>query len=202
MALQKDVIAAGQEQASRLKSFLDDLEVQMALGKMEARDAFEREKKNLNQFIQDEKNALAKMDKEASSHRAGLWKAFEKLDSNLSRPFATTKRKFDTEKKATLASIYELEAALKEAYGDVRPTIQELLDKVKSKLDTYRVQLALGSIEDETALQDKKAELTEAITGLRERLQKDRESKGKLSSFVDEMGESFDHFKRAFSDLF
>jgi len=135
-------------------------------------------------------------------HRAGLWKAFESLDGNLSKPFATTKRKFDKEKKETLASIYVLEAALKEAYGDVRPTIQELLDKVKSKLDTYRVQLALGSIEDESALQNKKAELTEAIAGLRERLQKDRESKGKLSSFVEEMGESFDHFKRAFSDLF
>jgi len=202
MALQKDIIAAGQEQASRLKTFLDDLEVQMALGKMEAKDAFEREKKNLNRFIQDEKAVLEKMDQEASSHRASLWKAFGKLESVLTRPFATTKRKFDKDKKETLQVIYELEAGLKEAYGDVRPSIQELLDKVKSKLDTYRVQLALGSIEDESALASKKVELTQAIAALRERLQKDRLSKGKLNSFVDEMGESFEHFKRAFSDLF
>lgn len=202
MDLQKDLIAAGKEKVTKLKSFLDDLEVQMALGKMEARDAFEKEKKNLNRFIQDEKTVLEKMDREASSHRSDLWKSFGKLESNLTRSFATTKRKFDTEKKETLQSIYELESSLKEAYGDVRPSIQELLDKVKSKLDTYRVQLALGSIEDEADLESKKAELTEAITSLRERLQSDQEDNGKIKNFVDEIGESFEHFKRAFSDLF
>ena len=202
MALQQVLIDVGKEKVNQLKSFLDDLEVQMALGKMEAKDAFESEKKNLNKFIQKEKSAIQNVAAIAEEHRKELRTKFEKLEGVLSRPFATGKRKFDKDKKEALAAIYEVEAIMKEAYGDVNYTIQQELNSFKAKLDTYRVQLALGTYEDETALETRKAALKETIGNIREKLARDSESGSRIENFVDEVGESFDHMKKAFSDLF
>ena len=202
MALQQVLIDVGKEKVNQLKSFLDDLEVQMALGKMEAKDAFESEKKNLNKFIQKEKAAIQNVAAIGAEHRNDLRLKFEKLEGVLSRPFATGKRKFDKDKKEALTAIYEVEAIMKEAYGDVNYTIQQELNSFKAKLDTYRVQLALGTYEDEAALKTRKAALKETIGKIREKLAKDTESGSRVETFFDEVGESFDHMKKAFSDLF
>ncbi len=202
MALQQVLIDVGKEKVNQLKSFLDDLEVQMALGKMEAKDAFESEKKNLNKFIQKEKAAIQNVAAIGEEHRNDLRLKFEKLEGVLSRPFATGKRKFDKDKKEALTAIYEVEAIMKEAYGDVNYTIQQELNSFKAKLDTYRVQLALGTYEDEAALKTRKAALKETIGNIREKLAKDTESGSRVETFFDEIGESFDHMKKAFSDLF
>lgn len=202
MALQQVLIDVGKEKVNQLKSFLDDLEVQMALGKMEAKDAFESEKKNLNKFIQKEKAAIKNIAIIGEEHRRELREKFEKLEGVLSRSFATGKRKFDKDKKEALTAIYEVEAIMKTAYGDVNYSVQQELDSFKVKLDTYRVQLALGTIDDEKALETRKAALKETIGGIREKLARDSEGDSRLENFVEEIGESFDHMKKAFSDLF
>ncbi len=202
MDFQKNLMDVGKERITQLRSFLDELEVQMALGKAEARDAFEREKKTLNRFINQEKAELKKMSKAAEEHRSELLAKFETLEAKISHPLPTAKRKFDKQKKETLQAIYELEAGLKETYGDVSREMQNRLDAFKGKLDAYRVQLALGSYEDEAKLEKRKAELKEAVGEIREKLQKEAESGSKVEHFVEEVSESFEHFKKAFSDLF
>ena len=201
MTFQKDLLEAGKEKVTQLKSFLDELEVQLALGKAEARDVFEREKKNLNQFLNEEKARLQRMSEMAEDHRRDLQLLFEKLEASLYQDFPTNKRKFDSFKKESLQAIYELEAGLKEAYGDVGEEMQRKLDEFKAKLDAYRIQLALGSMEEETELAERKQSLQKSIGEIRTRLAERTSHSGKVDHFVDEISESFEHFKKAFSDL-
>lgn len=202
MNFTEDIISAGKERATRIKAFLEELELQMALGKAEAKDAFESEKKSFNSFLNSYRAKMHEAENVANEHRMELDEKFAALEAKISVEFPTAKRKFDKLKKETLQSIYELEHALKVAYGDVGENIQEKLDGFKDKLDAYRIQLALADSDAEGTLENRKAELLENVGNIREKLQQKEELSSKVDNFVEDISESFDKMKKAFSDLF
>ena len=202
MNFTEEIVNNAKERANRIKGYLEELEVQMALGKAEARDAFEKEKKNFNKFIRSYKNQVQEAENIASNHRTVLDAKFADLEVKISQEFPTAKRPYDKHKKETLQSIYELEYALKEAYGDVGFIIQEKLDRFKDQLDTYRVQLALSDNKPEESLTVRREELLTAATEIREKLQQKEVLGEKVEHFVDDISDAFDKMKKAFSDLF
>lgn len=202
MALQQDFLNLGKTKITQAKAFLEELEVQMALGKAEAKDAFEGERKTLTTYLNKQKAQLKETENVAIEHKKALLQSLEALEIQLGMELPSAKRKFDQQKKETLEKIYKLEFQLKEAYGDVSHSLQDQLNDFKIKLDGYRVQLALGSIEDEEALVKRKSELQTEVDGLRVKLQAEAAAGDKIDHFVNEVSESFDHMKKAFSDLF
>ena len=202
MNIKQDLIEIGKEKLNQVKIFMEELEVQMALGKAEARDTFEKEKKSFSKFISEVKAEAGKEKLVAEKHRHELLLKFEALEAKLSVETPTKKREFNKMKAETLQAIYELEHIIKEAWSDVNSEVQLKLDKFKAILDTYRVQLALGNIDNKEAFESRKQELMEAADEIRLKLQKEEASKDKFEVFVEEVSESFDRFKNAFTDLF
>lgn len=202
MTLQKELMDIGKERLTQMKVLVDELQVQLSLGKAEAKDAFERERKNFLRFINEEKAQLRRSGETAEKHREMLLDKFEALEAQLSKEIAASKRQFDVQKKNALHTIYELEFALKETYGDVSMTVQTKLDNFKGKLDGYRIQLALGEYEAEDKMRNRRKELKEAIGDIRTRLQKEVGAGEKIDKFGDEISTSFEHMKKAFSELF
>ncbi len=202
MTLQTDLIEMGKEKLTQMKVFLDELEVQMALGKSEARETFERERKNFQQYISDQKEQFKKVGKESENNRKNLSEKFETLESFLNKEVASSKKKFDLEKKGTLKAIYELEFTMKESYGEVGVLMQGKLDSFKAKLDAYRIQLALGEYEDAAELENKKESLRTAVSKITEKLRKEENASEKIDHFADEINESVEHLKKAFTELF
>jgi hypothetical protein len=202
MNFTEEIINVGKEKATRIQSFLEEIEVQMALGKAEARDSFEKEKKNFNKFLHSYKDQVREAENIATNHRLELNDKFNDLEAMISKEFPTAKRTFDKFKKDTLHAIYQLEFSLKEAYGDVGVLMQEKLDKFKDLLDAYRIQLALSDVEPEESLHTRKEELLKAVGEIREKLQKEEVLGTKIDTFVEDVSESFDKMKKAFSDLF
>ena len=198
----KDIKEIGQEKLQQLKTVFEELEVQLALGKAEAKEAFEREKKNLNEFIHEQKIRFKKEEKVAEEKWEGLMKKFEQLEAELSKETSAKKKGYDKQKQETLRSIYELENAIKEAYGELGSTIREQLDAFKAKLDAYRIQLALSEFDNVGEADNRRIELKGKISEIREKMQKEEEEANKIDDFVSEMSASFDHLKKAFSDLF
>ncbi len=185
-----------------MKVLLDELQVQMALGKAEAKDIFERERKNFMQFVSDEKKVLRKSGEAAGKHRQTLMEKFNGLDARFAKASAENKRQFDVQKRETLHAIYELELAMKEAYGDVGMALQAKLDAFRANLDTYRIKLALGEFDAASnELELLKPELVDAMAEIRKRLEKEVGAGEKIDSFTNEISTSFDHMKKAFSNL-
>lgn len=201
MTLQSDLMEMGKEKLTQMKVFLDELEVQLALGKSEAKEAFERERKNFQQYINDQKEQLKKVGKEAESKRKQLTEKFEELEQHLKKEPAASKHKFDLEKKSTLKVIYELEFLIKETYGEVGTLMQGKLDSFKARLDAYRIQLALGEFEDVAELENKKAVLLDAVSKIAEKLRKEENASQKIDHFANEINESIVHLKKAFTEL-
>jgi hypothetical protein len=185
MTLQDELMDIGKERLTQMKVLLDELQVQMALGKAEAKDIFERERKNFMQFVSDEK----------------MMEKFNALDVRFAKASAENMRQFDVQKRETLHAIYELELAMKEAYGDVGMALQAKLDAFRAELDDYRIKLALGELETASELEMLKSELVEAIESIRKRLEKEVGAGEKIDSFSNEISTSFDHMKKAFSKL-
>lgn len=192
----------GKERLTQMKVLLDELQVQMALGKAEAKDIFERERKNFMQFVSDEKKVLRRTGEAAGKHRQTLMEKFNGLDARFAKASAENKRQFDVQKRETLHAIYELELAMKEAYGDVGMALQAKLDAFRVNLDNYRIKLALGEFDAASnELELLKPELVEAMTEIRKRLEKEVGAGEKIDSFSNEISTSFDHMKKAFSNL-
>lgn len=185
-----------------MKVFLEDLEVQLALGKAEAKDAYERERKNFLEYVKEQKSAVKRAGKTAEEHRLTLADKFDHLENMLAKEVPASKRQFDRQKKDTLFAIYELEFAMKEAYGDVGLSLQNKLDRFKALLDAYRIQLALGDFENTSELESKKEALSKAVAEMQEKLHKEVSAGEKIDQFTDEMTVAFEHMKKGFSELF
>lgn len=198
----KDLMEMGKEKLEQLKTVFEELEVQLALGKAEAKEVFEREKKNMNEFINDQKARFKKEEKIAEEQWDNLREKFEALEASLGLNTPDAKDKFDEMKEKTLHTIYELESAMREAYGEVGGKLREQLDQFKAKLDSYRIQLALSEFGSESESENRRAELRKKVEEIREKMGKEEEDANKLDDFVSEMSASFEHVKKAFSDLF
>lgn len=198
----KNFIEIGKDKVQQLKKIFEELEVQLALGKAEAKDLFEKEKKNLNAFVTEQKMRFKTEQKIAEEKWDELLNKFEQLEAALSAETATEKAMYDEQKEKILRCIYELEHTMKEAYGEVGAVLREQLDFFKAKLDAYRIQLALSEFDNATEADNRRMELKDKVAEIREKMRKDEEAANKIDDFMSEMSASFDHLKKAFSDLF
>lgn len=202
MAIQEDIFTIGKEKLNQMKAFVEEVEVQLKLGKAEARDAFERERKEFMNYIQQRRDAFRHVENEMMADKNELTKKFDELEDKLKAEAAQTKDAFDKQKQVILHAIYEVEHAIKENYGDVAEEMKEYMNSFKAKLDAYRIQLALGKFEDENKLEGKKAELRDAVGQLREQIVKEDMAREKLDKISTELNVAFDHLKKAFKEVF
>ncbi len=195
-----DMLDTGKEKMAQLKTWLEELEVQLALGKAEAKEMIEKERKNLSLYMQEQRKRMKEAEERFEDGKADLIEKFDKLEDRLSKDMADNKEDFDAQKRDILEAIYELEQMIKDKYGMMEEDMREQLDHFKTKLDGYRVQLALGKYDMEDALEEKKAEIRSAVTGVRERMRK--ETPNKLEIISDEVGIAADHLKKALKEVF
>ena len=198
----KDFLDMGKEKLEQLKTVFQELEVQMALGKAEAKDMFDREKQNLNSFINEQKAKFRKENEAVDAHWETLRDKFEALEAQLSKATPDTKEAYDALKTETLHAIYDLENAMREAYGELGSSMRLQLDQFKGRLDGYRIQLALSEFGSQEDADKRLEELKSTVTDIRSKMDKEVEDANKLDDFADEMAASLDHIKKAFSDLF
>ncbi len=197
----KSIFDLGKESLQQWRMLAEELEVQMALGKAEARDLFEREQKNLSKFINQQRAQFEKAERVKQEHHHDLLVKFENVEQALNSPAPGGKRNYDKYKKEVLSKIYELEYAVKEYYGEVSNEVQRQLDQFKAKLDGYRIQLALSEPDENTNITERKSELRDKVTEIRSLLRKEETDEMANSQFMEEISASVKHLRNAFSDL-
>lgn len=202
MALQDELFEMGKERLTQLKVFLEELEVQMALGKSEAKEAFEKERKNFMQYITDRKEQFKKTGEEAENLRKEMYAKLEELAAVLAQDAPSSQRKFDAMKKAALKVVFESEKAIKDGYAEFGLKMQLKLDDFKNKLDGYRIKLALGEFEELADMQAEKEALQKALEEILDKLKKEESATEKIGNFADEINTSVEHLKKAFNELF
>lgn len=199
--MENAIIERIKNEARNLQALSDELQVQMALGKAEARDLIERERKMLADFINKERAELKKSAAYTADDRRDFLTNIENLESSLFQEVPTDVKAYDAYKKEVLEKVYKLEEVVRVSYPDMSTQMQETLDAFKAKMDAFRVNLALHDKDDPARVASIRREFTEKLIEVRQLLDRRETAQTKLDHFVEDISESFNYLKRAISNL-
>lgn len=195
------IVQKAKQQFRNLKALSEELEVQMALGKAEARDLMESEKKQLSKFMSKQRQQITKDGSSMDVDRREFLTAIEMLESNLNSAVPQATGAYDAYKAKTLETIYKVEELVRSSYQDASLSFQKELDSFKAKMDAFRVNLALHDQDNPAKVQKIKNEFSEKLVEIRSILAKNEQDHTKVDNFVEDITESFNYLKRAINDL-
>ncbi len=199
---EQDIREAAREKLEQLKKVFEELEVQLSLGKKEAQETFEREKKNFQEFVEGQRERFKAEEEKVTTLRQELLARLEALRAALQVAAPEESEAYNIYKDKLLQNVYALEGTMKEAYEVLRFRLREQLDQFKAKLDAYRIQLALSDFDKKDSVDEKRKALEEAITATIQLFKEEERRGDKLETFTEEVSASFEHLRRAFVELF
>jgi vacuolar-type H+-ATPase subunit I/STV1 len=188
-------------QAEHLKSLLEEVQVQIALGKAEAKDKIEEEKKLLSQYFSKQRREMEQEVDALNKERKEFLAHIESLERMLVEEIPTDVEAYDDYKLGVLEAIYKIEEDVRDYYPALSNDLHGELDIFKSKLDAFRVNLALHDKDNPERIQGIRADFAEKIEEIRNKLGKKEAAESKLEHFIDDIGHSFSYFKKAIEDL-
>lgn len=189
------------DQFDKLKALSEELQVQMALGKAEARDLFEVERKNLSEYIRKQRKEMDNVENSSNHTRSKLLSSILSLESKLAADVPTESAIYGNYKNEILHKIFEIEELTKDIKTDVNVDLKKSLETFKVKMDAYRVNLALHDIDDPDKVDRVKADFSEKLNSVKAVLSNHENDQAKINHFVDDISKSYDYLKRAISDL-
>lgn len=199
--MENAIIDRVKNQTRNLKALTEELQVQMALGKAEARDLIEKERKTLSQYINKQKNEISKIENISNENRREFLTSVENLESWLFQEVPFESAAYDDYKNNLLQKIYILEEEVKENYPSMSISMQDTLDAFKAKMDAFRVNLALHDKDDPEKVEKIRNEFNDKLSEVRNLLSNKETAQSNLDNFMEDISESFNYLKRAIGNL-
>ena len=174
---------------------LEELQVQAALGKAEAKDKYEDIKKKFNGYVHDVKSKYNSGKEKVED----LHQKFDELRLQLALGKAETIEAFQEQKKKILLKVHDIEHKIKhnETLNRVYAVLLIEIEKFKIQLEWLEGKYKEGKENVGEAYEKSKETFFEYLDKLKSKLS--GEDKSRWDNFQDEMGEAFSHFKQAFS---
>jgi hypothetical protein len=181
---------------------LDELAVQFALGKAEAKDKFEDIKKDFGTHIAELKHSLKST---VLKEMVSVSKAkFEELELQLALGKAETAEAFEIQSKKILKSLQTLEDEIKEKFPQTAETnsFNQEIEAFKLKIEILRLKFVLKQFEVKDTFKDKMRDASKVIDKLKNSAKEKLESgKEKYDDFKDEVQLAYKHLRKALDSL-
>lgn len=179
---------------------LEKLQLQVALGKMEAFDAFEEMKKTYRSINHEVQLKFIS----GKEKYEDIKQYIDELQVQFELGKADTAEAFHDQKKLILEKLHSLETKIR-----TNPTLNnayayliELIEKIKAKLEIIGKQLEpiASKVGDavKSGYESGKEYTSKVINDLKSRWEDVDDLSSKASVFKEEMGMAFDHLKKAF----
>lgn len=188
---------------AELKKHIEELQMQLNLGKMEMEDQWERQKASLKQWAETNMNEISDT---SEAWRAKLHERFNNVRQQATMAKARSEGELRHQKDNMAKAIQEVEGELEsiedmgsDKWNDLKEYYQRSSEVLKTKLEVLRYEYTLGKAE----ARDEWDEFKEKLKGKTEEWKRDfneerHEAKGVWKHFKSEIGESFGHLKKAF----
>jgi phage-related protein len=160
--------------ASQVKSKVEDLEVQLVLGKAEAEDWLEEEKKKFNDFIRSAKSAVEKAENIRKEKKEELITKCEELQVQLALGKAETREAFETQKSKIDVAMKNFQKGIQtvdDELSDIPGLLENAGSQLISKLEAFEVQFELARAESKDILEEMKKEFSNQINKLKNKLE-------------------------------
>lgn len=173
---------------------IEELQVQAALGKAEAKDKYEEVNKKFNLVLHE---AKSKIDI-GRDKIEDIDTQFDELRVQLELGKAEGLDAFKDQKKNLLSKLHEIEVKIKtnKRLNDIYAFILLEIEKFKLKLEVLEKKFEQGKDGAKTSFEKGKVEFNAFIDKIKAKYGKKEESK--WEHFQDEISEAFTHFKKAF----
>ena len=188
-----NVIGALRKAATELEAF----QVQVALGKAEAEDTFEKAKKKFDGFIHESKFKV----KEGQQQLNDLHGMFDELQVQLALGKADTLDAFKDQKKKLLNKLHEIEVEIK-----TNKLLNRMYNYTLIDIEMFKVQLDIleesydkGKEKVKESFESGKTQFNTFIEDLKTKY--DNKEETQWEHFQNEISEAFTHFKSAFSKV-
>ncbi|WP_439152836.1 hypothetical protein [Winogradskyella sp.] len=173
---------------------IEELQVQAALGKAEAKDKYEEIKKKFNLVLHEAKSKIDSGKEKVED----IDTKFDELRVQLELGKAEGLDAFKEQKKGLLNKLHEIEVKIKtnKRLNDIYAFILLEIEKFKLKLEVLEQKFETGKESAKTSFEKGKTEFNTFIENIKAKYGKKEETK--WEHFQDEISEAFTHFKKAF----
>lgn len=148
----------------------DEMKVQLNLGKMDAADAFEKQKEQLKSFVEQAKEKLDQGTEVAEEQARNLKAKLEELGLQLHLGKAETVEAFEAQRKKIEPALQDVYDAAKKAYSTGYHQAMNLFDTqadwFKTNLEIMQLKFALAKMDAKEEAEDLKKKLDEKLEEL------------------------------------
>jgi len=181
---------------------IDELALQLSLGRGEGKDEFEEVKREFRRQVSQLKKLLANQtDKSISPEITAM---LDELELQLAPGNADSTEKFDSQKYKILRAIKMVEAELKDQWHKIQSPhffVHEI-EKFKLKLEILRLRFGLKKFEVKegyhAAMALARTEISDLTAGAKEQINNGKE---KYDDFRDEVSLAYRHLRKAVESL-
>lgn len=199
---EKPVLEKVADKLMKIQEELDELALQLALGKAEAKDKFEEVKKEFKKKVTELKHSLTTT---ALNKMSDVVKTkFEELELQLALGKADTAEIFEAQSKKILQSLHNLENEIKkdlQQSNDLNSFSHDM-ENFKLKMEILRLKFVLKKFEIKDAFKEKMKEARKAVDKFKISAQeKLREGKAQYKDFKGEVQLAYKHLRKALESL-
>lgn len=195
------------EQIKDGKTFIDELKLQLHLGKSEAKDEFEKQKENLVHWVTKTSVKLSELKDVRSKELTELRTKLDELQVQATLGKAETEDTIREQQKMISSKLNEINTKMKGVYDHSSDEVEQMyaevfkeVTKYRAKFDVFRLQFHLGKEELKDKWNTKKDEFVTELENLKEKMENEKEeAKDTWDHFSTELNKSWEHLTSAFS---
>ena len=187
------------------KVLTEHFEVQIHLGQIEAKDEFEKQKKNLNKWVETADKELQNIKNLSEEKVIALKTSLNDLKACAVLEKAKTEEAFNEQQQNISNSIQVLRKNIEKTYdssidniGIFKEDVDNKITDISTKIDLLKSQIHNESDEAKEKWELKKKELSNNLDIIKNKIESQKEiDTEKWNEFSSEMSESWKHFKNA-----
>ncbi len=179
---------------------IEELKMQFSLGKMDAADAFEKQKDTMRNMVVNMKEQLDKATDVAEEKGAELKAKLEELKVQLALGKADGTDAFEMQKKKIELAMHEVYVEGKKIFNDNYTQLLQLFDNnaqaFKTGLEIVKLQFSLGKMEAKEEAENARKEIQEKMNELGEHFKATQQTAMQnMEAFNKQMKEGFEKMK-------
>jgi hypothetical protein len=191
---------------NQVKSKVEELELQLSLGKADAEDWLEEEKKKLGVSLGKAKNAVENAKNISNEKKEDILTKYQELQVQLALGKAETREAFEIQKskiEGAMKNFQKVVQTVDDELSDIPGFLEHISSQLSSKLEAFEVQFELAKSLSEDILGEKKKELSKQLDELKKKLENRKNlADDRLEEFGRELSSGLNKIKNAFSKLF
>lgn len=194
-------------QLEKWKAELEELNVQLRLGRAEAEENFQEQKKKFADWLDSRKKQLDELEDSSEDYLKDFKDRIQKLSDYLTRGDAADPDTYAVQREEIVSILDEAEKTAKttqekgsEKAKEASENVQDTLDQLRTRLDLYWLKFNLGKAELRDELEERRKKAGQTIHDLKHKLDEGEDlAEDRWDHFKDEMKEAFLHVRQAFS---